>query len=155
VSVAQFINTHHLYNSIGQSAIWALTNHHNLAGIFSYSDTGNSKKLIALIACRTGVQMPQYAIVYKPARKGDAFNPEIENYVVEVNLPANAPRNTHVLVFDSTGKVVREEKTEIISAKGRKTFVKFDPETTPHGSYTVALKDDDNTIYQINEVDVE
>lgn len=166
VSVADFIREHKLYNGMGQSAIWSLTNNHSLSTIYSRQDTGLSKELIKMIAKKTGREIPQFYTIHKVnydagsdnSRNSNftcapVFNPEVEKYVVVVEWQnSTSNRNLHVFVLKEDGEVFYEHNDETITSRGHKATVEFDPKKVPKGKYTVILRDDDNVIYQQNEV---
>jgi len=158
IGVAKLIVEKKLYNSIGQHAIWSLTNNHSLSGIYSARDTGNSKELVKYIAGRTGRPLPQYYTTHNVntgTTTGAVFNPTIEKYVVVVEWSKPSSRNMHVLVHKENGELFLEEKNEQISKRGHKVTVELDPKKVAKGKYTVILRDDDNTVYQKNEVYVQ
>jgi hypothetical protein len=157
-SVAQFIKTHSLYNGIGQHAIWSLTNGHRLTSIYSPQSSDISKKLTQLVASAIGKKTPRFHTTHMPLGTTfgqSVYNPTIEKYYVDISWSTPKPRNMHVSVYKENGDLFRNEGREMISGSVHKIKVELDPKQVPEGVYYVKLWDDENTVYDLVEVEIE
>ncbi|RYZ32062.1 MAG: hypothetical protein EOP49_38075 [Sphingobacteriales bacterium] len=157
VSVAKYIREHSLYDYTGQHGIWSITNGHRLSSIYNSSNVEASTEFAKYIASITGRKLPGYNTIHKisTAYSGVVFNPEVEEYVVDISWTTPKPRNMHVTVYKEGGELYREVKEELLKGNEHKVVVKLDPKKDPKGTYLVQLWDDDNNIYRKESVEVE
>jgi hypothetical protein len=150
-----FIREHKLYSTVGQCAVWSLTNNHSLAGI--YDQTEISKKFAGYMSVLTGRKLPPYYVTNKITDVPGtvAYNPAVDKYYVDFEWKPLSARNMHVYVLKEDGTLLWEHKKDIISHEGHKAIVELDPGKLARGKYVVELSDDDNFVWQSYEVMVE
>ncbi len=143
IKVAQFINKYKLYNVTGQSAIWALTNTHNLSGLFDPSNAAISNKLIALMSQLTGWAVPEY---YKHYRINTiAGEPALEQRVLKIysvfEWKLSEPQKLNLGIYNSAGKLIQSVIDNESFIKGGYTLtVTFEAENIATGNYYIRLK---------------
>lgn len=155
VKVVQFIKKNGLYNYVGQSAVWALTNGHAISSIYDHSEI--SKKLAAYVASLTKRKAPSFYTKNNVSETEGSvpYDPTIDKYYVDIVWKDASARNMHIYVEKEDGSLLWEEKKDSISNAGHKTIVELDPKKLSKGTYIVKLQDDDNYIWQRTEVVIE
>jgi len=143
IKVAQFINKYGLYNGTGQSAIWALTNYHNLSGIYDPANPTISNKLVALMAQLTGWPVPDYFKLYKTNTV--AGEPVMEARILKIysvfEWKLAVAKKLTLGIYNSSNKLIQPvmENKEFIKG-GYKLTVEFEAENIAPGKYYIRLK---------------
>lgn len=156
--VSHYIKTHGLFSSLGQHAVWTLTDKHCLSNV--YNPAGKSSEGKALVTYMAGLlhqQVPEYYTYHKintGNNHSEVFDLDISRVYVDLNWNKESRRNMHVVVFDHNRKVYRNvESGQVSNSKGEHDIkIEFDPERDPLGVYYVQLRDDENTVLQEKRV---
>jgi hypothetical protein len=157
--ISHYIKEHGLYGSLGQHAIWTLTDKHCLSNVYNpHTDSREGKGLVTYMAglLRTGV--PEYFTFHKIntgyGHATEVFNTGISKVYVDLYWNKESRRNMHVVVFDQNRKVYRNIESGQVSNSGGEHGIKieFDPEQDPPGVYYVQLRDDENDVWQEKRV---
>jgi hypothetical protein len=155
IKVVDFIRRNNLYNDLGQHAVWVLTDHHGLEGIFDPAQPKVSSDLLALLVKLTGRTVPEYFKLYK--LNTVAGQPVFEKRILKIianmewNLPAATP--VQLGIYNSTGDLVQGVLDEPAMARGKyKMMVQFEAENAPPGKYYMRLKESDKLVKEITVV---
>lgn len=121
---------------IAQQAIWAVTDDHDLKGLF-HEDLKTSLKIQQFVANLTGKEAPKYTVRYKDGREGEiAFNTEVILIVGqhEYNLAEDALVTCQI--FNEAGEMVQEVFNAMEQKKGKVRFnFQFKALDLPKGKY--------------------
>ncbi len=146
IKVTQYIRRHALYDDLGQQAIWALTDHHNLDGIIDPARPKESAELLALMKKETGWETPEYFKMYKlnTVAGQPVFQKRILKIVANMEWKLDAPASVSLGIYNQTGGLVQGVLEEKIMARGGyKMLVQFEAEGAPPGRYFVRLIEGD------------
>ena len=118
LACAQFINTHQLYNSTGQNAIWVFTDNHEIGWIDAYNEHGT--KLREYVAKLKGVENPWYSTSHignENHQLSDTYNasqPVLERYhmtqaEINGNFAWELKERTKITfaIYNSQGQLIR------------------------------------------------
>lgn len=144
VKVLRFIKTNSLFDFLGQHAVWAITNGHELNGIYDPSRDAVSKKLIELVSVATGKPKPEYyaLIPNEQNPNSPAYDPKVLRIYAEFEVRLDAPKTLTLGVFDSTGAMAQPVfENQEFGPRGHRFNVEFEAENVPVGKYYIRLKE--------------
>jgi hypothetical protein len=155
IKVLTFIRKNNLYTSLGQHAVWVLTDHHDLESIFDPENPKVSSDLLALLVKLTGRRVPDYFKLYKLDTV--AGQPVFQKRILKIvtNLEWQLPDATPVTlgIFNATGDLVQGVLDEPAMGRGKyRMMVQFEAENAPPGKYYVRLKERDQLKKEVTVV---
>ncbi|XZF14494.1 hypothetical protein ACTHGU_22145 [Chitinophagaceae bacterium MMS25-I14] len=140
----EFVAKEHLYDDLGQNAVWVLTNHHELNGVFDASRPAVSMKLVQLMASLTGLPLPEYFKGYKlqdiPGRP--AFVPKVLKMYAIFEWKLDVPKVLTAGIYNEEGKMIQPVMEQYEFPKGgNRITVTFEAEHVKAGNYYIRLTD--------------
>lgn len=149
IKTLQFINKYKLYDGLGQSAVWALTNSHDLSGVFDNSNPLVSAKLVALMAKLTGWKVPDYYKLY--ATNTHAGEPALATRVLKIysvfEWKLDQEKKLTIGIYNSGGTLIQPVMDNEKFIKGTyKLTVTFEAQNIASGNYYIRLKDGDTVM---------
>jgi hypothetical protein len=155
IHVLQFIKKQQLFDGLGQSAVWALTDHHNLEGIVDPARPKVSADLLALMVKLTGWPAPEYFKVYKLNTEAGqpVFQKRVLKIVAKFDWALPESRKLTMGIFNEQGKEVQSVfKDQQMAEGGYKMQVEFEAEGAPAGKYYMRLKDGERVMKEVRVV---
>ncbi len=158
VTVLKFIKTHSLFGHLGQSGVWAVTNHHDPSSVYDADQDAISKQFIAVICKATGRPLPDYYTVTAPIEQVSgqpAYVPKPLKIIASFVQMLEAPKVLTLGVFDEKGVMIQEVFTDKeFPRAGHEFGVEFEAADVPPGKYFIRLKEG-ATVLQEKMVKVE
>ncbi len=142
IKVTQYIRKNSLYDDLGQSAIWALTEGRDLDGVIDPARPKISAELLALMVKLTGRPMPEYFRLYKMDTTAGQpiFQKRILKIVANMEWKLEAPTAVSLGIYNQTGDLVQGVLAEEpLKRGGYKMMVQFEAEGAPPGNYYMRL----------------
>ena len=144
IKVTQYIRKHSLYDGLGQSAIWALTDGNDLDGIIDPERPKISAELLALMTKLTGRPTPDYFKLYKldTVAGQPVFHKRVLKIIANIEWKLEAPKSLTLCIYNQEGSLVQGVFEDKAMAKGSyKMQVQFEADGAPPGNYFMRLKD--------------
>lgn len=135
-----------LFDYLGQQAVWAITNNHELSNVYDPARDVVSKQLIELISTITGKAKPAYyTLVPDEQNPGSpAYNPKVLKILAQFEARLDAPKTLTLGVFDAAGIMVQPVfENQNFPARGHRFEVEFEAENVAAGNYFIRLKEGD------------
>jgi hypothetical protein len=157
IKVLSFIKSNSLFDYLGQSAVWAITNNNDISDAYDPSRVALSKQLIELLISVTGQSRPQYYTLRSDEQVAGApaFIPKVLKIVAEFEIRLDAPKTLTLGIFDEQGNMAQEVfQDKEFGKMGHRFGVEFEAENVPPGKYYIRLKEG-NTVLQEKMVKVE
>jgi len=144
VKVLTFIQKHRLYDDLGQSAVWAMTNNHSLDGVFDPERAAVSQQLLALLAEVKHVPLPgyykKYTITNIPGQP--AFVPKVLKMYAQFEWRQETPKVMTLGIYNQAGEMIQPVAENQEFAKGgNRVTVEFEAENVKAGKYYIRLVD--------------
>lgn len=152
IKVTQYIRRNNLYDDLGQAAIWALTDRHNLDGIIDTDRPKISAELLALLTKLTNWPRPEYFKLYRldTTAGQPVFQKRMLKIIADMQWKLNEPKAITLGVYDQAGALVQGVLDGKTMAKGGyKMQVQFEAEGAPPGNYFMRLKDGNSLMKEI------
>lgn len=141
-----YIKQNHLFDGLGQSAVWVLTNDHSLNNVYDHSREAQSKKLIAFLASLTGKSLPTYYISTDNSNTpGEtAYNPKPLKIYASFEQKITDVKTLTLGVYDSQG-ILRQPvfQNKTFGKGGHRFKVEFEAKDVPPGKYYIRLMEED------------
>ncbi len=142
IKVLHFIKQYSLYDYLGQSAVWALTDHHNLDGIYDDERPDISGKLVKYMASLTGMVEPrvykQYSVNEVPG--APAFVPKVLKMFAKFEWVLDTPKSMSLGIYNQAGEEIQKiEKTTVYRKGGHRVTVQFEATNVDPGNYYIRL----------------
>ncbi len=140
--VLKFIKDNMLFDYLGQSAVWAITNNHEPSEIYDPERPDVSKKLIDLVCQITKKDRPNYYSVgsYTPIAGQPAYNPKKLKIYADFELRLTEAKTLSLGVYDQAGNMIQKVfENEQFGAIGHKFTVEFEAEGVEAGNYYIRL----------------
>lgn len=151
ISVLTYIHNHRLYDYLGQSAVWTITNMHNAGAVYDQSRDSLSKKLIDTICAVTHRAKPDYytITVQNEVPGQTAYTAKTMKIVAQFDVLLKGSAILTLGVFDE-----REHMIEAIFE--RKRFEKgmhqveanFNAEAYGAGKFKIRLMDSERVLQE-------
>lgn len=138
IRVAQYIRKRKLHDALGQAAIWALTDHRNLDGIYDPGQPKESADLLAFMVKTTGWETPDYFKVYRLSTEVGmpVFQKRKLEIISNFELRLEQPKMLSMGVYNSAGKEVQVAfKGQQMRPGTYKLTVRFEAEGAAPGAY--------------------
>lgn len=144
VHVLRFINNHKLFDYLGQSAVWAITNGNPIGNIYDQERDSVSKQLINIVCSVTGRPKPEYYTVTKQNENpGEAaYNSKPESIVAQFDIVLRNSSILKVGLYDVHGRLLENlVDRRVFSAGGHNLTISFNPQAYGPGNYIIRLSD--------------
>lgn len=144
IKVVRYIVQHKIDGTLGQSAVWVITNDHELDGVFDPAQPEVSNKLLALLVQLTGKRVPAYFTQYELNTTGGepAFLARALKLYAAFDWKLESPRVLDLGIYNEQGDLVQAVFPKKVMARGGyKIQVTFEAENVPKGNYHIRLKD--------------
>ena len=149
IKALQFIKNYSLYDDLGQSAVWAITNNHSLSDIYDSQRESIAKDLLALVMRLTSREKPQYYSVSKHEAIPDApaYVPKTLKIIADFEIRLEASKVLTLGVFDASGKMIQSVfENQEFGALGHRFEVEFESADVAAGNYYIRLKEGEMVI---------
>jgi hypothetical protein len=152
VKLMAFINQHKLYDGLGQDAIWALTDMHELHGVYDPNRPELSKQLLEFMSKLTGWPAPEYYKQYAPNPRGNGpvVPPKALKMLALFDWKLDSPKQLTLGIYDKDGRMIQPvvENREF-SKGGHRVRVEFEAEGVDAGTYYIRLMDNANVMKEL------
>jgi hypothetical protein len=155
IKVTKYIKKNNLYDELGQHAVWAITDNHDLDGIIDPARPKESAELLALLVKVTGRPTPPYFRLYKldTVAGQPVFQKRVLKIVANVEWKLAEAKKLTMGIYNQTGDLVQGVFEEKPMAKGSyKMQVQFEAEGAPKGAYYMRLKEGDILMKEVKVV---
>lgn len=149
VEVLRLINKHKLYNYLGQSAVWVITNRLSIGCVYSKQEDELSKQMIGELCRITGDTYPKYFTIneYSEVEGTVAFIPKTIGLVAEFRPKISGGAILSVEVYDKQGILLeRLIDRQLFNSSMPPISVTFDPRPYGSGEYVLKLKGAEGTL---------
>jgi len=151
IKVLEFIRANALYDFLGQSAVWVITNGHSLTNLYDDARQGTAQALMEYILKLTGGKRPEYYAVEQSneAPGQPAYVPRPLKIIAAFELRLDAPKTLTLGVFNDKGEMVQKvfENKEFF-ATGHRFDVEFEAADVPPGKYYIRIKEYDQVLQE-------
>jgi hypothetical protein len=150
--VMGFINQNKIYDALGQDAIWALTNRHELNGVYDSNRPELSKKLLDFMSAATGWPVPEYYKQYatNPRGSGPVVAPKALKMLANFEWILQAPKKLTLGIYDKDGKMIQPVvENEDFGKGGHRVRVEFEAEGVQAGTYYIRLMDNTTVMKEL------
>lgn len=144
VKVMTFINQKKLYDNLGQDAVWALTNRHELNGVFDPARPDLSRELLAYMSKVTGWPIPEYYKLYAHNARGTGpvAEPKALKMLALFDWKLEAPKTLTLGIYNKDGRMVQPVvENKEFGRGGHRVRVEFEAEGAETGMYYIRLMD--------------
>jgi hypothetical protein len=151
MKVLQFIKTNAIFDGLGQSAVWAVTNNHDIGEVYDSRRDALSKKFIALICAATGRPNPMYysEVAMAQVPGAPAYVPKTLKIFAEFEVRLDAPKTMTLGIFDEAGNMVQKVfENQQFGKSGHRFNVEFEAENVLPGKYFIRLKEGEATMQE-------
>ncbi len=155
--VLRFIKQNNLFDDLGQSAIWAITNDKGaeLSGVYDYARPELSLRLLALVCKAVGKPMPDYHTVHAPMQQipdQPAYVPKPLKIMATFQQILTAPKTLTLGVYNDKGEMIQKVfENQEFRAAGHEFGVEFEAADVTAGTYAIRLTEG-STILQEKKV---
>ncbi len=158
ISVLTYIHNHRLYDYLGQSAVWTITNNHDAGGVYDHSRDSLSKQLIDTICAVTHRPKPDYyTITEQNEIPGQvAYTAKTMKIVAQFNLALRGSAILTLGVFDEKEHMIETIFERKRFEKGMHRFeANFNAEAYGAGKFSIRLMDTERVLQEKKVVAVE
>jgi hypothetical protein len=152
IQVMGFINQYKLYDGLGQDAVWALTNRHELNGVYDPARHDLSIRLQEFMAKLTGWKMPEYYKQYAHNARGNGpvVQPKSLKMLANFDWKLEAPKVLTLGIYNRAGRMVQPvvEHKEF-GRGGHRVRVQFEAEGVETGTYYIRLMDNTTVMKEL------
>jgi hypothetical protein len=141
IRVLRFINDHSLFDYLGQNAVWAITNHHDIACVYDDEKDAVSKSLIDVLCAATGRPHPDYykLTAAQTTPGAAAYVPRTTGIIAQFDVKLRTATILSVSVFDVNGHDIEKVLDRQMFVTGQHRIdATFDP--LPYGPGTYYLR---------------
>ncbi len=152
IKVTQYIRKNSLYDDLGQAAIWALTDGHDLDGVIDPARPKISAELLALMIKLTGRPTPEYFKLYKMDTTAGqpVFRKRMLKIVANMEWKLEVPAPVSLGIYNQTGDLVQGVLAdEQMKQGGYKMMVQFEAEGAPPGNYFMRLREGEKLMKEL------
>lgn len=155
--VVRYLKQFYMFDALGQSAVWVVTNGYNPATAYESSRDAQSRKLVVLLEGITGRKadpfFSQYAQSTTPGQP--VVSPKPLKIVAQFEERLEAPKKLTLGVYDGSGAMIQKIfQDQMFGRSGHRFKVEFESADVPAGNYYIRLKEGD-AILQETAVKVE
>ena len=144
IKVLRFIHHYELFDYLGQSGVWAITNGHSLTSVYEPQRDSLSRGLIDVICSVTGRPHPEYyTMTAKNQNPGEpAYTPKTLKIIAPFDLSLRTPTLLTAAVFDEHDHQIEQVFERKMFAGGKLHIdATFDAEKYSPGTYYVRIMD--------------
>jgi len=151
IKVLEYIKANSLYDFLGQSAVWAMTNGHELSDLYDDSRQATAQALVDYIIKLTGRKRPDYYAVQQTteAPGQPAYVPKPLKIIAKFEIGLDAPKTLTLGVFNDKGEMIQKVfENKEFGARGHRFEVEFEAADVPSGKYYIRIKEYDNVLQE-------
>ncbi len=151
VKVLRFIRDNNLFDYLGQSAVWTITNHHSLSSVYDPERDLISKKLINAICAVTGSAPPDYYTQHPNIETPGttAYSSKTTGIIAQFTVKLTTSTILTVGVYDINNRYIENLIDRKMFSAGAQTLnVRFDPEPYGAGKYYLRLMNPEKTLQE-------
>lgn len=140
-----------LYSPLAQSAVWVVTNDHDLEGVYQPTMVKQSEKLVAYLSGITGKAVPKVFRVHEHRTEPGkpVFNPKAFTIVANFEQTLNAPEVLSLGVYNEAGAMIQPVFENRQFGKGGHRFkVDFEARNVAAGTYYIRLSSGEQILQQ-------
>ena len=140
-----------LRTTMAQSAIWVVTNGHDLSGVYDAAYPRQQEALIEFLSNLTGRKKPDVFHVYEQrTEEGVAvFNPKVLQIIGSFEAQLDAPLKLSLGVYDEAGTLIQPVFENRIFGKGGHRFkVDFEAKNVAAGNYFIRLSEGERVVQE-------
>ena len=144
IKILQFIKKNSLFDYLGQDAVWAITNGHDIGYVYDNTRDAISKQLQELLCATTGRPKPEYYTVTTKTQVPDepAYVPKTMKIVAEFEIRLDTPKALSLGIYNDSGVMVQKVFENLSFGKsGHRFGVEFEAEGALQGKYYIRLKE--------------
>lgn len=151
LKVLEYVREHALFDHLGQTAVWSITNYLPLSCVYDSSNALQSENIIAYIAEVTKREKPKYFITYndyeKPGQR--ACMGRTEKIYVPFDITLNSSETLSVSLYNLKGVLVKEiAEPQLFDAGKHHITAIILPGHLEASKYIVKLKNTEKTLQE-------
>ena len=151
IKILQFIKKNSLFDYLGQDAVWAITNQHDIGAVYDPSKKAISKQLQELICTATGRPKPEYYTVTAKTQVPDepAYVPKTMKIIANFEIILDYPKILTLGIYNDSGKMVQKVfENQDFGKSGHRFGVEFEAEGALQGKYYIRLKEGEKILQE-------
>ena len=151
VKVLRFIKTNSLYDGLGQSAVWAITNNSPLSDIYDVEKEAISRQLLEFVSTVTGRPLPDYYTMHSISQVSGApaYVPKVLKIIANFEVSLETPKIMTLGIYNDKGDMIKKVfENQEFAALGHRFGVEFESSDVPAGKYYIRLKEGDAIIQE-------
>lgn len=152
VTVLRFIKANSLFDDLGQSAVWAVTNNKSLSNIYDNNRPELARRLLDVICKATGRPMPDYYTINRPAEQipnAPAYVPKPLKIIASFRVALELPKILTLGVFNEKGEMIQKVfEDQSFPRSGHEFGVQFEAADVAPGKYFIRLKEGSVTMQE-------
>lgn len=151
IQVLRFIKTNSLFDHLGQDAVWAITNGHEIGSVYDGGREEIAGRLRALLCKVTGRANPEYFSVtsHNNTPNEPAYTPKALKIIANFEILLAESKTLTLGVYDSAGRIIQpvfEDQT--FQRAGHRFGVEFESADVAAGKYYIRLKEGVNVLQE-------
>lgn len=154
VQLLQYVKVNHLFDYLGQEAVWVITNQHPLESVYDEGRDLASTKLIERLAQLTGQPIPKYHELHPETTAADqpVYNPKPLHIVAKFEQKLDNPAKLTLGVFNGSGEMIEKvfENQSFGAKTGHRFSVDFAAADVEPGTYYIRLKEGDAVLQEVS-----
>ena len=157
VQVLQYLKRFYMFDALGQSAVWVVTDGRNPATAYDASRDGQARKLVEFLEGVTGRKAESYFTQYAQSTTPGApvVSAKPLKIVAQFEQLLDAPKKLTLGVYDEKGEMIQKVfQDQMFGRAGHRFKVEFQSAKVPEGKYFIRLKEGD-TVLQETKVSVD
>lgn len=157
IQVLRYIKANKLYDALGQSAVWAVIDHHRINTVYDPERDAVSQRLIETVSRITNSPKPTYYAYVPQTAVPDqpVFQSKALKMYAQFEIVLQAPKTMTLGVFNEEGAMIQSVfENKEFGASGHRFEVEFETSTVWAGKYYIRLKEGD-AVLQEKMVEVE
>ena len=151
LKVLRFIKTNNLYDGLGQSAVWAITNNSPLSDIYDFEKEAISRQLLEFVSTVTGRQLPEYYTMHSISQVpgAPAYVPKVLKIIANFEVRLETPKVMTLGIYNEKGDMIKKVfENQEFAALGHRFGVEFESADVPAGKYYIRLKEGETIIQE-------
>jgi hypothetical protein len=151
VQVLQYLKRFYMFDALGQSAVWVVTDDYNPATAYDAGRDAQARKLVTFLEGVTGRKADRYFTQY--AQNTTPGQPVVSDkplkIVAQFEQLLDAPKKLTLGVFDEKGAMIQKVfQDQIFGRAGHRFKVEFQSAAVPGGRYYIRLKEGDAVLQE-------
>ena len=157
VQVLQYLKRFYMFDALGQSAVWVITDGRNPATAYDAGRDAQARKLVEFLEGVTGREADAYFTQYaQSTTPGEpVVSPKPLKMVAQFEQLLDAPKKLTLGVYNEQGEMIQKVfEDRMFGKSGHRFKVEFQSANVPAGKYFIRLKEGE-AVLQETEVKVE